>query len=183
MKNEKAFKESMVTLSELFDKPLSKLLFEIYWKALDPFTDEECKRAFNELALSSKFFPKPADFIEILRWRKEDQAARAWIKVVETVRRVGNYQSVQFDDPVIHSVFKFWGGWPVTADWRDDELKWKQREFEKLYSIMARNDSHPAYLPGTCEIDNAARGFDIKTDIVKIGFEGKPAQRQIAAGG
>ena len=170
MKDEARFKESMTALGELFDKPLSKFLIDVYWKALEPFSDEECNRAFNEVAISSRFFPKPVDLIEIIQGKKADQSIKAWLKVIEAVRRVGLYKSVKFNDPVIHSVFQFWGGWASAADWDDSELKWKQKEFERLYVIMTARGEHPSYLPGIHEIHNAAAGFDVKSHIVEIGF-------------
>lgn len=173
MNDQNFFKGHMLTLSEIHGKELSETLNSIYWKTLEPFTDEECEAAFKELILSSKFFPKPADFLEILRGNKEDQASRAWIKVVQSVRKIGHYQSVKFDDPVIHSVFKFWGGWKTSADWKDSELKWKQKEFERLYVIMSGNGKHPSYLPGLIEIENSYRGYDMKVDVIEIGLKGK----------
>jgi len=170
MKNEALFKQNLTILCEIFDKPLSQLLTGVYWKTLEPFSDSECERAFKELMLSSRFFPKPADFIERLTEKQEDQATRAWISVVEAIRQYGNYQSVRFADPVVHSVLEFMGGWGATGEWLDSELKWKQKEFERLYNIMLRNEKHPEYLPGICEIDNSARGFATKTDVVQIGF-------------
>ena len=181
MKNEIKFKEYMTMLCELHDRQLSKIMKDLYWKVLAPFTDERCEAAFKEVIYTSKFFPKPADFLEILKDKKEDRASRAWIKVVNAIRRVGNYQSVKFDDPVIHSVFKFWGGWVVTAAWKEDELKWKQKEFERLYSIMASGGKHPEYLPGFCEIQNGAAGYETSVEIIKIGFDERE-QRKITAG-
>lgn len=179
MKNEKLFKEYMAALSEIHNRELSALLNSLYWKTLEPFTDDECERAFKELVFSTKFFPKPADFLEILQGKAEDQGARAWIQVVGAVRRYGNYQSVRFADPVIHSVIEFMGGWGATRDWTDSELKWKQKEFEKMYGIMQRNGKHPEYLPGDIEIQNAANGYEEKREIVQIGFDEKV--KEIAA--
>jgi len=176
MKSQRIFKEYMTALAEIHGKQLSSLLNSLYWKALEPFSDEQCEKVFKELILTSKYFPKPADFIEILGGKKEDMAARAWIKVVDTIRQIGNYQSVQFDDPVIHSVFKFWGGWGVTADWKESDLKWKQKEFEKLYTVMASGKKHPSYLPGTTEIQNDAHGYHDEPNIVKIGFDEQQPQ-------
>jgi len=178
MKDEALFKKNITVLCELFDKPLSQLLTSVYWKALEPFTDGQCERAFKEIILSSKFFPKPADFIERLTGKQEDQATQAWICVVEAIRRYGNYQSVGFANPVIHSVIEFMGGWGATGEWQDSELKWKQKEFERLYNIMQQSEKHPEYLPGLCEIENGTRGYDVNTAIVRIGSIGK---RQIAA--
>jgi hypothetical protein len=167
MKNERMFKEYMTALSELHGKELSALLNSLYWKTLEPFTDQECEQAFKELIFSAKFFPKPADFLEILKGKDEDQGTRAWIKVIENMRRVGPWESVQFDDPVIHSVLKFMGGWSAIDDWKPSELKWKQKEFERLYVIMSKGKDHPQYLPGMHETENGSEG----RNIVKIGYD------------
>lgn len=162
MKNDLLFKQYMTALSEIHGKELSTLLNSLYWKTLEPFTDAECEQAFKELVFSTKFFPKPADFLEILRGKIDEQGTRAWIQVVEAVRRHSNYESVRFADPVIHSVIEFMGGWGKTRDWTDSELKWKAKEFEKVYGIMQRNDKHPEYLPGDIEVQNAANGYEVK---------------------
>jgi hypothetical protein len=70
MKNEIKFKEYMTMLCELHDKILSDMMKDLYWKVLEPFTDEECERAFKELIYSTRFFPKPVDLIEILQGKK-----------------------------------------------------------------------------------------------------------------
>jgi hypothetical protein len=179
MINEKIFKQYMAALSEIHNKDLSALLNSIYWETLKPYTDEECERAFKELVFSTKFFPKPADFLELLRGKTEDLGGRAWIKVIEAIRQPGPYKAVQFYDPVIHSIFKFWGGWPCVQEWKDSELKWKQKEFERLYALMARDNNHPEYLPGVHESENAANGYEIKPEVVWIGFDEKV--KEIAA--
>lgn len=178
MRNEVKFKEYMALLCETFDKTMSKLLTDLYWKVLEPFDDAQCEAAFKELIYSSRFFPKPADFIEVLRGKKADRAMEAWCEVLGTVKHVGNYQSVKFADPVIHSVINVMGGWDRLAGTMTlDEEKWKQKEFERLYSVMEKRGNHPEYLPGAHEVENNARGYEEKQEIVEIGFSG---HKQIA---
>ncbi len=97
----------------------------------------------------------------------------AWIEVLETVKRVGHYQSVRFSDPVIHAVIDVMGGWVRLGDMKVDDEKWKQREFERLYEILSKNprDRMPEYLPGLSEIQNAASGYEVKQEIISIGNE------------
>jgi Domain of unknown function (DUF6475) len=181
MKNEIKFKEFMSLLSETFDKPLSSALSDLYWKILEPFTDEQCEAAFKEIIYSSKFFPKPVDFVEILRGKKADRATEAWIEVLNAIKRIGNYESVKFSDPVIHSVLQVMGGWDHLASTMTmDEEKWKQKEFERLYQVMERRGNHPVYLPGTCEMQNTAAmiamyedrtGEKYEQKIIEIGFD------------
>ena len=54
---------------------------------------------------------------------------------------------------------------------KTDEEIWKQKEFERLYNVLSKNprDKMPSYLPGLCEIQNTANGYDVRDEIVKIG--------------
>lgn len=174
MQNEIRFKEYMTAMGEIFDKEITPALSGIYWKILKPFSDEQCKVAFEQIFQTAKFFPKPADFLEALQGKKEDQAALAWVKVVKMIRQIGPYQSICFaDDPAIHSVIQSMGGWIMLCDVTEKELTWKAKEFEKLYSIMKDQGKHPTYLPGIHERDNAANGWKVKTQVVMIGEKPK----------
>jgi len=174
MKDEIKFKEYLAMLCELHDRTISKLLTDLYWKVLEPFDDEQCEAAFKELIYSSKFFPKPADFIEVLRGKRENHATEAWLEVIGVIAGIGNYQSVKFADPVIHSVINAMGGWPQLCMMEISEQKWKQKEFERLYEVIsAREGNHPTYLPGTHEQENYKTGFEVEQEIRRIGFEKK----------
>lgn len=179
MKDERKFKEFMIVLFELFDKPMSEMLMSIYWKTLEPFTDAECQKAFETVIATARFFPKPVDFIEALQGKEEDRAARAWLLVAHAIRRVGNYKSVKFVDPAIHSVIQDMGGWVKLCDTLEKDMTWRQREFENLYSILGHEGKHPEYLCGTIELQNSANGYDVKLEIAQVGFE--TGQKQITS--
>jgi hypothetical protein len=166
MKDENRFLELMTVLGEIHDRKITRLLLDVYWRVLEPFPDNTCIRAFHELIRSAKFFPKPAEFLEHLEARREDRAAAAWLDVVATLKRFGNYQSVRFADPVIHSAIEAMGAWVRFGLMEEKERPWKQKEFERLYQIIAgRNGSHPSYLAGICEIENAAGGYRVPAAI------------------
>lgn len=180
MKNEVIFKEYMAMLCELHNRTLSKLLTDLYWKVLEPFTDEQCEAAFKEIIYTGKFFPKPHDFIEALQGSKKNKATEIWIEVLSAVERIGNYQSVKFPDPVTHSIIQAMGGWPQLCMMESDEVKWKQKEFERLHEVIAgRGGDHPDYLPGTHEIENFKAGHDYQSSIVRIGFVKKEKNMMI----
>jgi hypothetical protein len=112
MKDKKKFKAMMMSIGEIFDKEISQTLLEVYWRVFEPFSDVEASRALNQAISTCKFFPKPADLIDILTIKPADKAALAWVEVEKAVRHIGNYQSVKFvDDPVIHSCLEAMGGW------------------------------------------------------------------------
>ena len=158
MKNRNNFSKFITIISEMFEKTLSKIITEVYWKALEPFSDEQCEKAFNEIVLSSRFFPKPVDIIEAIQGAQGNKSVIAWIKVIKAVRRIGAYQSVKFDDPVIHSVIEVMGGWPALCSGSADEEKWKQKEFERFYLTMFNLDNHAKYLLGIVEKENSVNG-------------------------
>jgi hypothetical protein len=172
MKDKKMFGEFILAIGEMFDKDISDVLRQLYWKALEPFTDEQCKKAFNDVILSSRFFPKPIDIIEKIKGTQSNRATEAWIQTLTAIRRIGTYRSVKFSDPVIHAVIEFMSGWPEMGNILVDDEKWKQKEFERLYPIMEARGRCPEYLPGRIEVKNSAHGFlDHIPQPVAIGFE------------
>lgn len=168
MKDKKKFKEFMAGLGLLFDKEIQPKLSSVYWQTLEPFSDEQCEKVFNLMILTCKFFPKPVDFLDILQGRSEDKALIAWLKVNKTVKDYGQYQSVKFGDPVIHSVIDSLGGWGVFQDCDMKEWVWREKEFITRYKAMERKTDHPEYLPGVIEIENNARGYTGHTEVVLI---------------
>ena len=173
MKDHKLFLVNMATLSEVFDKQLSDALLEVYWRILEPFDDSDCLSMFKRIVVELKFFPKPAEMVNMLRGDTEERSISAWLEALAAVKRFGNYQSVRFADPAIHAVIQAMGGWPRFALMEADEEKWRQKEFERLYRVLAENPrgKHPEYLPGEHEIKNEAMGYDVKPQIGLIGFE------------
>ena len=181
MKNKKTFANFILAIGEMFDKDISQALRDIYWKALEPFSDAQCAKAFNAIILSSRFFPKPVDVIEAIRGTGETRAITAWGQVLKAIQAQGAYQSVKFSDPVIHSVVEFMEGWPKLCGTLTDELKWKQKEFERLYKTMEGRGEHAEYLPGIMEIDNGAQGYETEGPVL-IGFERKQIETKEAVG-
>ena len=149
----------MVGLGEIFNKEISQVLMDIYWKALEPFSDEICAHAFNQVITTSKFFPKPAELLERISGSPEDRAMLAWLSVEDAIRRFGPYTSVRFVDPVIISVIESLGGWPSFENFTNNELKWKQKVFFVRYRAMQEKSEHSSYLPGIAEIENNSRGY------------------------
>jgi len=160
MKSRKKFAELLAILCETFDrKPLSDGLIEIYWKIFKPLTDEEAQKIINQAILTLKFFPKPAELIELLQGDKTERAVRAWEKFYHAIARVGPYQSVEFDDPAIHSTIELMGGWIEAGKWKNEEMKWKQKDFLVIYLVMERKKNHPEYLAGIGEMENIRKGL------------------------
>jgi len=165
----------MAALAEVFDdgRPPTKQKIEIYRQALNRYEIEEISKAVKILISERKFasFPKPAEIIDCVSGSKEEAALTAWHQVVDAVRRIGPYQSVSFPG-ITNMVIEEMGGWPATGEWREDELQWKQKEFERLYQALANRECTVRCLPGIHEIGNRAGGFEDQVGVVQIGGVG-----------
>lgn len=149
---------------------MTEVKYRFYFAALSDLSIEEIKKAANHIARTATFFPKPVDFINAIQGNIETATIGAWEKVLKAKSKAGQYQSVQFDDPVIHSTIKLMGGWVSLCrlEGHDDE-KWQRIEFEKIYKAMqGLNKDHPAYLPGVAEIDNEKRGIEYNKPVMMI---------------
>lgn len=175
MKNRKKFNELMTAIAEIFDKTISEPLLMVYWKLLEPFSDEDAIRALNLALTSCKFFPKPADILEHLQGKQEDQAIQAWVLVDEAMRRHGNYVSLNFGDPKIHRVIELMGGWEYLGTLDEKEWTWKRKEFESAYRAIV-GEGGPPKITGFIEQRNRAQGFDFP-ETLQIGEKkGRPLQ-------
>lgn len=84
----------------------------------------------------------------------DERALVAWNCVLDAVARVGGYETVQFDDPVIHAAINAiagQGGWSALCDEESEKLRtWKRKEFIETYKAFLvtgiRPESHkPLY--------------------------------------
>lgn len=150
---------------------MTEVKYRFYFAALSDLSIEEIKRAANHIARTATFFPKPVDFRNAINGNQDEAAISAWEKVLKAKSKDGQYQSVKFDDPVIHTVIKLMGGWGAVCrlEGHDDE-KWQRIDFEKTYKAMQGcSKDHPEYLPGITEIQNEAQGFPSKKEVYLIG--------------
>jgi len=153
MHSKKIFKNYMTLMGEIFNKDLSPTLMTLYWDVMKDYSDKQAEDMFKLATTSLKFFPKPAELKELACNYSDldDLPALAWSEVDNAVRTIGNYQSVEFNDPVCHSVIQAMGGWSELCQCSNDEWKWKRVEFEKLYPTMKKKGNHDQYLLGDCE--------------------------------
>lgn len=165
------FQAILTGLAEIFDNELSPMKISLYYGALQDLDLSQIKAAASHIANTATFFPKPVDFRNAINGNQDEVAIAAWEKVLKAKSKAGQYQSVKFDDPVIHTVIKLMGGWGAVCrlEGHDDE-KWQRIDFEKTYKAMQGcSKDHPLYLPGVSEIQNGAQGFSSKKEVMAIG--------------
>ena len=180
------FTSMMAGIGELYAKPLSAHLIDIYWQALKCFDLVDVQAALQTHINNpdcGQFFPKPADVVRFIEGSGETKALQAWAKVEKAIILVGGYQSIVFDDAIIHAVIEDMGGWIKLCTIKNEDLPFRANEFQKRYMgfISKSPNRHPKTLCGITEIDNAKNGY--ATDALLLIGDAKKAKQVIESGG
>ncbi len=177
-----AFVAVMSAVAETLGYPkLAENGMKLFFDLLKPYTFEQVTRALRAHLLESPYMPKPVDIISRIDGSVDDRAIKAWHRVLEAARQHGAYESVKFDDPVIHFCIERMGGWQKVCMMTEDELPFRERDFRELYKL-GKNvgwDHVPAYFCGFHERNNRMCGYDeFIPQLVEIGDE---CQRRLKA--
>jgi len=157
MLNKLDLAKELVKLGEVYDKKISELLIAIYYDALKHYRIEQIQSATNYIIQTNVYncFPKPAEFILAIDGSPEDRAQQAWNTVLHAIKSIGNYKTVEFEDPVIHQTINEMGGWQRIAVHKKDETTWIEKSFIAHYTlIQKRNQPDKPALRGYFDIKN-----------------------------
>ena len=145
MKDKKLFQEYMTAVSELFDREISKTSIQIYWQTLSQYTDEQCKVAFDMAIRTLKFFPKPAELIELIPGEVVSVEDKALVMAHEIAAHLKAYGSGKFPDlhgdKIAHHLmtrrwpYREWGSQVL-----DSEMHWWVKEFSEAYRSYSETD-------------------------------------------
>jgi hypothetical protein len=170
--NEKEiFGKLLSGVSELYGKKLSEELMEIYWQSLNNYSLNDFSKAIQLHMLNpdnGQFMPKPADILRYLEGRTYDKALKAWTKVISAMKTVGAYESIIFDDPIIHVVITEMGSWIELCHIKNDKLPFIAQEFQKRYcAYLIHPPLHsPRHLSGILEHQNMIQGYFIPEPVL-----------------
>lgn len=177
-----AFADVMNATAETYGRTLSHNALALYWSALQDITLDELRRAISAHVNNpdtGQFMPKPADVRRVIGGTTADAAAMAWAKVIRTVKSVGAYATVAFDDPFTHAAIADMGGWPTICHTAEEELPFREREFAAKYRAYrargAEAISFPAKLTGLIDQHNVPRGHGAG-DVALIGNSDRAAR-------
>lgn len=167
----------------------TKFALNVWWESCRQFNFSAVRDAFNRHAMNpdnGQFCPKPADLVKLIGGGTQDGALVAWSKVNKAIRSIGPYQTVVFDDPIIHKVISDMGGWISLGNLTEEELPFKAKEFENRYRgyrIRGEISEVPEKLIGLADADRIARGLEEAQPVaigmrnpasfIKLGFLGK----------
>lgn len=155
------FAKLLADVLGFYGQTTSTFALMVWWEACQPFTLEQVRKAMSSHAMDAdqgRFAPKPADVLKILQGTHGDRSLVAWGKVLQAMSSVGAYESVVFDDGVIHTAVEDVGGWSEICRGQTDDLPHLQRRFCQAYQAALRSGrKHPPRLVGEYE-RLAARG-------------------------
>ena len=161
----------MQGLTELYSKKLSPELMNIYWVTLSDFDFTDVRKAMERHVVNpdnGTFMPKPADILRYLEGNTVSKALQAWNKALCAVAKQGPYQTIVFDDALIHAVIQEMGGWVNFCKVNEEDLPFRCREFEKRYSafLLRPPSDYVPHLTGIFDQENHVKGLSSRTPIL-----------------
>jgi uncharacterized protein (DUF736 family) len=156
------FRALLKSLGEVWGEAVSAERGLLYFGALADHSIDAVRAAILVAIKTKTFFPKPAELRQIIEGSSDDRALTAWTRVETAIKSLGTYQSVTFDDPILHATLWQMGGWGNAWAWdRLDERDYgfKRLEFTRLYGHFLRVGAPRviAYLAGQHESENRER--------------------------
>lgn len=170
----------------MYKSDLSDALISIWWETCKSFDFAAVSEAFTRHCMNpdnGQYLPKPADIIRLLGGTSQDGALVAWAKVDRALRSVGTYQTVVFDDPIVHAVIMDMGGWVSFGMKSEDEWPFVGKEFQNRYRGYRLQGGAREYvksLVGLAEAQNSQNGMRSQPPVL-IG--NTPKAMQVLANG
>jgi len=163
--DQKEFLEWLTLLAESYNRKVSNLLIETYWQCLRPYTLAQFKTAIVDTLRNPDRelwrMPIAGELIAVIQGDSRQFAQNSWTQVVHAIKTIGRYDSVVFDNPIIHCVIRDMGGWVYLCHQPEKTFPSLRKDFIKRYRKYHANPSihYPCELKGSLELDNDARGF------------------------
>jgi hypothetical protein len=158
-----AFAGLMALLAETFDKDFTVQRVEIYARALAEYSIEVIAAAVDAAIRTLKFFPKPAELIELIEGSPDDQAEHAWMQFWAALTRGGTYRSLYCEDGVVaETIRRLYGTWADAGNIPRPEAdapghQIHHKNFVSTYRDLARQrQPWDPYLMGRIEATNLA---------------------------
>lgn len=159
-----------------YNKPFNAFSGNVWWEALKPYDFAAINQAFSRHAVNpdnGQFAPRPADIVRMMGGTSGDAALGAWSKVERAIRSIGQYESLLFDDPLIHRVIEDMGGWVKMCSCpSEDDFVFVAKEFQTRYRGFAMRSERPPYprcLIGLAEASNAKEHLEQTRRIRMVG--------------
>lgn len=132
------FLATIATIGAMLQVEVSKETAIAYWSLLQDLELGAFKRAATKLMNTSRFFPKPVDFRELIEDDVASQAEQAWAVVTRLVK---NSAAAEHPDPRAEKAIASIGGWAVLGGMADREFHaFARRDFIDAYRGASKAD-------------------------------------------
>jgi hypothetical protein len=180
------FTGALEAVYALYRVDISAPVAAMWWRALQAYEIAAVVDALGRHAMNpdtGQFLPKPADVVKVIEGSTADTALLAWAKALGGIKQHGTYDSVVFDDPIIHRVLEDLGGWPWLGHQDVKELPFIERRFRDAYRAHRARGlaEYPRRLAGIIEHTNGSAGFAGAN--VRTKFIGDPAKAKLVLEG
>ena len=140
------FARLLKLLGDVYRYAITEELGDAFWQIFKKYDLKEIEQAiYYHMSTPSgqqhdcARMPQPGDIIAWIEGTPEAKALAAWSKVEKTIRRIGRYDSVMFDDPVIHQVIYDMGGWTNLCNTRIKILVIVRTNFKNVIKSFCEN--------------------------------------------
>ena len=105
------FTHIFMGICEIYQRNATEVFIELYWRALQHFELSLVEAAFNAHVRDPDYgnrMPFPSDIVRLLEGNSYTQASQAWSKLINAIRYIGAWETVVFDDAIIHGLSRKW---------------------------------------------------------------------------
>ena len=138
------------TLHTMHDKQGSKVLIDLYWSVMKPYSIEKFTTAVeNHISDPDKgmFFPKPADLIKVMQGDTNKAASKAWQSVIRRLERLGDSKPFESSDTAVLEALGAIGGYNRLCTLTYTQINDLEKQFLDSY-----NETKSAALQLTNEV-------------------------------
>jgi len=150
--------DALTGMAAVHDKELPAAAIGIWSMALEEYSLDDLRKAFNQHARTSKWMPKPSDIIDIIEGKDETTlleiegaAEKGFAAALRSIGAVGRYNTPRFDDPRVSRAIELMGGWQDFCDMTDREEPFERKRFIALYRRAWQTGDGPGKLSGSLD--------------------------------
>lgn len=151
------FAKALLVLGEVFGEQISEARLEAYRMVLAGYEFQSVESAIQRAMTSLRFFPKPAELVEMIEGNADDRANQAWSTFFAATTDSG-YSSAKFLDPAsaiaVDAVFQGWiQACQMINQSSPEMLAHYRNHFLKQYAAARRSGRDVVtYRPGLSEL-------------------------------
>ncbi len=167
--DKKQFATMWTEACALYGRSVTTNGLSLVFSILEKYTIEQVSKAISlhaQDSVNGRFPILPTHVISHIEGQANERGGSAWQKLINAMERVGSYEDVVFDDPIIHAIVESEGGWQRLSGMTYDDLKYVQNRFMQQYPQYVSKSGqfdYPKILGGSINSDRSAQGLEKHT--------------------